>query len=95
MLVNVVYDSSDDCDLISLSSRSFESVKTLQSNFLNWLYDKSNDHEHWVYRNGQKMGCAYDTSVFINWVNQFHSDYAAALIEQHVRINNDHPTICF
>ena len=95
MLINIFYDSSDDCDLIDLSLQSFESVKKIQNSFLKWLYDKNNDHEYWVYRKGQKIGCAYDTNAFINWINQFHSDYTARIIKQHVSISNDYPTIYF
>lgn len=95
MLINVYYDNPNDCDLIGLSLQSFESVKELQDIFLQWLYDKGNDHEYWVYRNGKKIGCAYDTTAFINWINKFYSSCAAQLIEQHARIHNDYPTIFF
>ena len=95
MLIYVFYNSSDDCDLIDLSTQSFESVKTIQTLFLRWLFDKNNEHDYWMYREGQKYGCAYDTNAFIHWLNQFHPDYAAKLIRQHVRIGNDHPTLFF
>jgi len=35
MYINVFYDSPNDCDLIDLSLPNFESVITLQDNFLN------------------------------------------------------------
>ena len=95
MYINVFYDSPNDCDLIDLSLPNFESVITLQDNFLKWLYDKNNDHEYWIYRNNQKFGCAYDSTAFVNWINKYYSNYAAQLIEKHIRINDDYPTIYF
>ena len=95
MLINVYYDTPNDCDIIDLALQDFETVRILQGIFFKWLYNKDNDHEYWVYRNGQKIGCAYDTIAFINWVNKYYSSCAAQIIEQHTRAHDDYPTIYF
>jgi hypothetical protein len=40
--------------------------------FFNWLFDKSNNHKHWVYINGEKKYCSYRLEAFIEWLNKIN-----------------------
>lgn len=42
----------------------------LQKCFNKWLYDKTIDHDCWVYVDGKKYGVSYDVHDFIKWLNQ-------------------------
>ena len=41
-------------DLIIVPDRIFQNIHEIRLKFDKWLYDKSNDHGHWVYIDGKK-----------------------------------------
>lgn len=70
MLVNVVFDEeSKDFDIIDLPSSLLENLNEFQNNFYKWLFNKKNDHDYWVYKDGEKAYCSYRSDAFIFWLN--------------------------
>lgn len=51
VVVSFTYDS----DLAYVPDSSVYKPKKLQQLFDKWLYDKTIDHEYWVYKDGKKM----------------------------------------
>ena len=68
MLVVVSFTYYSDIVYIPDSSRY--TPNELDDLFTNWLYDKTIDHEYWIYENGEKYGVAYDIGAFIKWLNE-------------------------
>ncbi|MDR0916535.1 MAG: hypothetical protein LBN02_05030 [Oscillospiraceae bacterium] len=74
MIVRACYD--DDCDkaerfidLLDVPERISQDIMAIQQLFFNWLYDKTNDHRYWIYRDGEKFGCSYGSDAFVDWLN--------------------------
>jgi uncharacterized protein YgfB (UPF0149 family) len=48
-----------------------ENLEEYRKNFLSWLYDKENNHNYWIYENGEKFVCCYRSEALIEWLNSF------------------------
>ena len=57
-----------DChaDIIEIPTNIAVRIHEYRNQFLDWLYDKHNDHDYWV---GNKEGVCYDTDAFVEWLN--------------------------
>ncbi|MBQ7161272.1 MAG: hypothetical protein IJR90_06165 [Clostridia bacterium] len=56
-------------DLISVPDDICDDIKKVERAFDKWLYDKSNDHSLWICENGIKRAVSFDTSDFVNYLN--------------------------
>lgn len=73
--------------LIYFPDSSGYTPKKLQRLFDKWLFDKTIDHECWVYRDGKKYGVSYDKDDFIKWLNEnifADSDDKAKVVEENL-----------
>ena len=68
MLVKIFYDDSNLVDVISVPNH-IENLQKLQNEFLQWIFNKDIDHGYWVVIDGEKVGCAYGTDEFVEWIN--------------------------
>ncbi len=68
MYVNVFFSEEDIADIIFIPDK-LDDVSSLQTEFLQWLFDKDNNHEFWVISNGEKIYCRYGTDAFVKWIN--------------------------
>lgn len=81
IVVSFTYDS----DLVYIPDSSIYKPKKLQQLFDKWLYDKTIDHEYWIYKDGKKYGVSYDIDAFIKWLNEYifsKSDDKVKVIEK-------------
>ena len=67
MLVIVNFDINGD--IIDVPTFVTENINEYRSLFLEWLFDKSNNHKYWWYENGEKYGCNYRSEAFVEWLN--------------------------
>ncbi|WP_025851105.1 hypothetical protein [Paenibacillus ehimensis] len=56
-------------EFIDIADELGERIEQLQSEFLEWLYDKEIDHRYWIYKDGYKWGVNYRASAFVEWLN--------------------------
>lgn len=59
-------------DIIYVPAVLGEKIKKIQNLFDKWLYDKNNDHGHWIIKNGKKVAVSFDTDTFIQYINTYH-----------------------
>lgn len=59
-------------DIIYVPAVLWEKIKKIQNLFDKWLYDKNNDHGHWIIKNGKKVAVSFDTDTFIQYINTYH-----------------------
>ncbi|MBC9784978.1 hypothetical protein H1S01_10705 [Heliobacterium chlorum] len=59
-----------DKEYISCPAKVGRNINKLREEFLNWLYDRTIDHQFWMYRNGQKFGVCLRASAFVYWLNR-------------------------
>ena len=74
-----------DADVLDVPDDVVGNLRQLQQEFFRWLFDKSNDHPYWYYRNGEKYGCCYRGEAFVYWLNNCYLGAAsktALLVEQ-------------
>ena len=68
MYVNIFFSEEDIADVIYIPEKMGD-ISLLQTEFLDWLFDKENNHEFWVNINGEKTYCKYGTDAFVKWIN--------------------------
>ena len=83
----IVVSFTCDSDLVYIPDSPEYKPKKLQQLFDNWLYDKTIDHEYWVYKDGKKYGVSYDIDAFLKWLNKnifADSDGKVKIIEKRI-----------
>lgn len=83
VVVSFTYDS----DLVYIPDSSLYKPKKMQNLFDKWLYDKTIDHEYWIYKDGRKYGVSYDIDAFIKWLNEnifSDSDVKVKVVERNI-----------
>lgn len=76
-----------NADIIECPAFILNDLKSYQNEFTEWLYDKTNDHAYWMYKDGEKYGCSYRSEAFVEWLNKFILDKheeKAKVVEQSV-----------
>ena len=68
----IVLQFTYECTLISVPSDIEKHIHTIRKKFDKWLYDKSNDHDYWVYINGAKKAVSFDAKAFVRYLNEYH-----------------------
>ncbi len=94
----IAVESTFHTDIIEVPDHIAQSITKVQHKFDNWLYDKSNDHGCWSMIGGQKRAVSFDTSDFVNYINQYLlSDEAckAAIVQEHLSAPPDGMTSIF
>jgi hypothetical protein len=72
MIVNVIFDDKlENADVIDIPEHILANIENVQNLFFKWLFDKSNDHNYWVYENGKKKYCSYRSEAFVEWLNDY------------------------
>ena len=92
-----------DCcvQILDVPQQVVENRKKLSNQFLDWIYDKSNDHEYWeLSSDGKKLALSYDAEAFAAWLNAFvlnQDAHKAVFIGDcsFDEIPKDIPSICF
>lgn len=59
-------------DIIFVPAYVGKKIKKIQRLFDKWLYDKDNDHENWIIRNGKKVAVSFDSGTFVDYINKYH-----------------------
>lgn len=66
-----------DCyaDIIEIPDPIAVKIKKYRNQFLDWIYDKGNDHGYWVKGVDGKgksfCGIQFDTDAFVEWLNKY------------------------
>ena len=88
-----------DADLIDVPQSVIEQANVYQEQFFSWLFNKNNNHKYWWYEKGKKVGCAYRSDAFIEWLNAFPlrgSKNKAKSVSVHVfEYDNSLPSLFF
>ena len=97
MKVNVIYEDSGIVDLIDVPPHIIPQLENLQENFFNWMFDRTIEHEYWVYQNGKKASCCYDAKAFIKWVNINYPSNVSKIhfLKSNVELDKNNFTIYF
>ena len=86
-------------DIISVPEEIGIKINKYQQKFDKWLYDKENDHGHWVFINGRKAAASFDTTTFVDYLNEvylYDSDEKAIIVQENVKeIPSEIPTLFF
>lgn len=59
-------------DIIYVPTMLGNKIKKIQNQFDKWLYDKTNNHGHWIIKDGKKVAVSFDTDTFIHYINTYH-----------------------
>ena len=59
-------------DLIIVPDSIAQNIHSIRMEFDKWLYDKSNNHDYWVYINGKKKAVSFDSNAFVDYLNNIH-----------------------
>lgn len=84
----VLIQNTYDLDVVQLPDDIADNIKKYQRVFDKWLYDKDNDHGHWIYEDGRKYAVEVDSQVFIDYLNDFvlkDSDEKATFVEKNTQ----------
>ena len=85
MIINCFYDECMEyADIVYLPNIKMD-IEMLQEHFLEWMFDKKNNHKYWVTINSEKVYCQYGSQAFVEWLNQYivyHSREKAYIIEE-------------
>ena len=79
-------------DIIYVPAMLGKRIKKIQSLFDKWLYDKTNNHGHWIIKNGKKVAVSFDTDTFIHYINNYYlvdNDEKAYLLDKEQQIIPD------
>lgn len=71
MYINIKYSGEELFDIIDAPAPVAKNIALYQQEFFAWLFDKSNHHKYWIYKNGEPSCCSYDTEVFVDWLNTY------------------------
>ncbi len=85
-------------DIINVPEYIGINIRKYQRKFDKWLYDKDNDHGHWVLIDGKKKAVSFDTSVFVDYLNTYclcDDEKVKIITENAETIPNDIKTIFF
>ena len=86
-------------DIIIVPDDIAAAIEKYQEFFDEWLYDKNNEHGHWILYGGQKFAVSFDTNSFVEYLNLNHlqSRKEKASIEQEsvLSLSDDIPRIFF
>ncbi|WP_454054294.1 hypothetical protein [Clostridium sp. Marseille-Q7071] len=72
--MRVVVKFDIDADIIDCPENITDNLIEYSNKFMNWLFDKQNNHSYWWYENGEKAGCSYRSEAFVEWLNKFVFD---------------------
>ncbi|ADD03142.1 conserved hypothetical protein [Thermoanaerobacter italicus Ab9] len=85
--MKVVIQFCIDADIIDCPEHVIDRLTYYQNEFIDWLFDKKNDHPYWVIENGKKILCCYRSEAFVEWLNRFvlkDSPQKAAVVEKEI-----------
>ena len=68
----IILQFTYDCTLICVPIDIEKNIQSIRKKFDKWLYDKSNDHDYWVYINGVKKAVSFDAEAFVRYLNEYH-----------------------
>ncbi|ACL21998.1 hypothetical protein Dhaf_3985 [Desulfitobacterium hafniense DCB-2] len=86
--MKIVIQFCVDADIIDCPVDISDSLIEYRNKFIDWLYDKQNNHSYWIYKNGEKYGCSYRSEAFVEWLNKFvlsNSLVKAKVLESNVK----------
>lgn len=84
MLVIFAFDEElEDIDIVDVPINAVDDLEKEQKEFFKWIFNKDNNHEYWIVKNGEKTACSYDSEAFVKWFNEKHSgEEKARVVEQ-------------
>lgn len=86
-------------DLIMVPDSVSQNIHEIRLKFDKWLYDKSNNHDYWVYIEGKKKAVSFDTIAFVHYLNDVylpHSKEKASVFQEKVEsISSGVPVLFF
>ena len=65
----VALDFTNRVDLILVPESIVSDIEKYQLMFDNWLYDKNNNHGHWILFDGEKVAVSFNTKTFVDFLN--------------------------
>jgi len=83
--MNIALQHTYHVDVIYVPDALGIKIKKIQDRFDKWLFDKTNDHGHWIIIDGRKRAVSFGTDTFIQYINTYHladSDDKAYLVDK-------------
>lgn len=97
--MNIALEFTYYTDIIFVPDEIGKKISKYQQKFDKWLYNKDNDHGHWIIKNGRKAAVSFDTDTFIDYLNMFwlnDSAEKAIIVEKNAAtIPTEIPTLFF
>ena len=75
-------------DIILVPDKIALDLDQYQMAFDRWIYDTSNEHEHWVLCDGEKVAVSFGTETFVDFLNNLcHStEEKSIILEKNISI---------
>jgi len=83
----VILKSTYVADIAEIPDYLMPDLKKYYIKFSKWLFDKDNNHDYWVYKDGKRLGVSYGCEAFVIWLNKYvlnESNAKAEIIKQSV-----------
>jgi len=58
-------------DIIEVPDKLAPRIRSIQSEFDKWLYDKTIDHKCWIFIQGQKAAVSFGSNDFVDFINNY------------------------
>lgn len=83
MLVILAFDENlEDIDIVDIPE-NINNLEEIQEIFFKWLFNENTNHNYWVFKNGIKKYCSYDSEAFVEWFNKNLNYGKMKIIEKH------------
>ena len=74
--MKIAIDCGYHKDIISIPDHIGTNLEDLIHKFDEWIYDKNNDHEFWIYVDGEKRAVEVGTDSFLEYLNKYQLCYS-------------------
>lgn len=83
--MRVIVEFCKDVDVIDCPDVVVDNLDSYRCQFEEWFYDKSNNHGHWQYKDGEQCLHNFRSEVFVEWLNKFilksHTEKTKVLVQ--------------
>lgn len=98
-MMKIALEFTYHTDVIAVPDSVGNQIKKCQIAFDKWLYNKENNHGHWICVNKKKAAVSFGTQTFVDYLNCFYlrdcNEKATIIDENCADVPKDTTTLFF